>query len=186
MDSLAVGCLLAISIHTGKANRFVQFVCRNWSLPAVTIIGFALSMAMPSLLRGLPYWNVEGFTIESILSAIFIVQMVVLCDRFPWRWINWRWVRFVGMVSYSWYLYNAIGPDAINHSRLGHTLLRAPLGLLAGLFLASASYYVVEKPFLRLKSKYEVKRKVAVPVQPDSSIQLEDPPLDSVQTNSAA
>jgi peptidoglycan/LPS O-acetylase OafA/YrhL len=37
--------------------------------------------------------------------------------------------------------------------------LRAPAGLVAGLLLASASYYLVEKPFLKLKSKYEVKAK---------------------------
>jgi peptidoglycan/LPS O-acetylase OafA/YrhL len=157
MDSLAAGCLLAVSVRTGTARQFVGRVCGHWSLPMFTISLFALSMALPSLAHGVPYWNVEGFTVESALSAILIVQMVVLGSEFPWRWINWRGVRFVGTVSYSWYLYNAIGPDAVNHSPLGHTLFRAPAGLLAGLLLACASYYVVERPFLKLKAKYEVK-----------------------------
>ena len=156
MDSLATGCLLAISVRTGKARTFVQSVTAHWILPAFTVALFALSMSVPSISR-VQYWNVEGFTVESVLSAILIVQMVVLGSMVPWTWINWRWVRFIGLVSYSWYLYNAIGPDAVNHSRLGHTLLRAPLGLVAGLLLASGSYYFVEKPFLKLKSKYEVK-----------------------------
>ena len=122
-------------------------------------------MAMPSLASGFTYWNVEGFTVESVLAAILIVQMVVLGSRACWAWISWGWVRFIGTISYSWYLYNAIGPDAVNHSPLGHTLLRAPLGLVAGLLLASASYYIVETPFLRLKSKYETKpTNVALPV----------------------
>ena len=155
MDSLAIGCLLAISIRTGKARRFVQVVCGHWSLPALSFAMLALSMSVPSLIRGVPYWDVEGFTVESILSATLIVQLVVLGRQFPWAWINWRWVRFIGTISYSWYLYNAIGPDAVNHSPLGHTLLRAPVGLLAGLFFACGSYYIVERPFLRLKSKYE-------------------------------
>jgi peptidoglycan/LPS O-acetylase OafA/YrhL len=159
MDSLATGCLLAISISTQKAERFVRFVCAHRALPAITFALFALSMAMPSLLRNFSYWNVEGFTVESMLSAVLIVQMVVLGTEWPWKWINWRWVRYIGLVSYSWYLYNAIGPDAVNHSPLGRTLLRAPAGLVAGLLLASASYYLVEKPFLKLKSKYEVKAK---------------------------
>ena len=154
MDSLAIGCLLAISIRTQKANRFVQIVCAHWSLPALTFALFALSMALPSLAPGISYWNVEGPTVESLLSAILVVQMVVFGNQFPWAWIHWGWVRFVGTVSYSWYLYNAIGPDVVNHSPLGHTLLRAPLGLVAGLLLAVASYYFVETPFLRLKSKY--------------------------------
>jgi len=157
MDSLATGCLLAISTRTQKARGFVHWVSAHWTLPLLTITLFALSMAVPSMARGFPYWNVEGFTVESALSAVLIVQMVVLGRTAPWKWINWRWVRFIGTVSYSWYLYNAIGPDAINHSPLGHTLLRAPAGLLAGLILACASYYIVEKPFLKLKSKYEVK-----------------------------
>jgi len=157
MDSLATGCLLAVSIRTKKAARFVATICAHWSLPAITFALLALSMTQPLFLPGLHYWNVEGFTVESFLSAVLIVQMIVLGGRLPWAWINWKWVRFVGTVSYSWYLYNAIGPDAVNHSPLGHTLLRAPAGLALGLLLATASYYIVEKPFLRLKSKYEVK-----------------------------
>lgn len=170
MDSLATGCLLAVSISTQRAKRFVRFVCAHRTLPAITFGLFAVSMAMPTLLRNFSYWNVEGFTVESMLSAVLIVQMVVLGTEWPWKWINWRWVRYIGLVSYSWYLYNAIGPDAVNHSPLGHTLLRAPAGLIAGLLLASASYYIVEKPFLKLKSKYEVKAKLVDPLeQPHSA-----------------
>jgi hypothetical protein len=37
--------------------------------------------------------------------------------------------------------------------------------VVAGLLLASASYYIVEMPFLRLKAKYETKRNdAALPV----------------------
>jgi peptidoglycan/LPS O-acetylase OafA/YrhL len=155
MDSLAIGCLLAIAIRTGKAQRFVELVSSSSILPALTFLLLAVSMSMPAWVHAFLYWDLEGFTIESIVSATLIVQMVVLGSSFPWTWINWRWVRFIGTVSYSWYLYNAIGPDAINHSRIGHTWLRAPLGLAAGLGLAIASYYVIEMPFLRLKAKYE-------------------------------
>jgi peptidoglycan/LPS O-acetylase OafA/YrhL len=163
MDSLATGCLLAISIRTQKAKCFVHLVCAHRSLPGLTLALFALSMAMPSLAPHFSYWDVEGFTVESGLSAALIVQMMVFGTRAPWKWINWTWVRFIGMASYSWYLYNAIGPDAVNHSPLGHTWLRAPAGLIAGLVLASASYYIVEKPFLKLKLKYEVRAKRVVP-----------------------
>jgi peptidoglycan/LPS O-acetylase OafA/YrhL len=83
--------------------------------------------------------------------------MVALGDRMPWAWINWRWVRFLGTISYSLYLYNAIGPDLINHSPLAHTVLRVPASLAAAILLASGSYYIVERPFLRLKARYEIK-----------------------------
>jgi len=159
MDSLAMGCLLAVSIRTERAAGFVQVVCAHWSLPAVTFALFGLSMALPSLARSFTYWCVWGFTVESILSATLIVQMVVLGDRFPWAWINWKWVRFLGTISYSMYLYNAIGPDMVNHSPLAHSFLRAPASLIAAILLAAGSYYIVERPFLRLKSKYEVRAK---------------------------
>ncbi|MGA7697761.1 MAG: acyltransferase [Candidatus Sulfotelmatobacter sp.] len=163
MDSLAMGCLLAISIRTGKAMRFVQLVCAHWSLSGVTFALFALSMAVPSLARDSPYWCVWGTSVESFLSATLIVQMVVLGDRLPWMWINWKWVRFIGTISYSLYLYNAIGPDLVDHSPLAHTLLRAPVSLVASILLACGSYYIVERPFLRLKSRYEVRSKARVP-----------------------
>jgi peptidoglycan/LPS O-acetylase OafA/YrhL len=161
MDSLAMGCLLAISVRTKRADRFIHAVCAHWSLPAITFALFAVSMAIPSFFPKSHYSIVEGFTVESVLSAALIVQMIVLGDRLPWAWINWRWVRFLGTVSYSWYLYNEMGPDAVNSSPLGHTLLRAPAGLAIGLLVATGSYYIVEKPFLRLKSKYEVKARDA-------------------------
>lgn len=166
MDSLAMGCLLAASIRTGKAMRVVQSVCAHWSLPAVTFALFALSMSIPYLFSFPSYWCLWGFTVESILSATLIVQMVVLGDRFPWTWIDWKAVRFIGTISYSLYLYNAIGPDMINHSPLGHTILRAPAGVAAAVLLASGSYYIIERPFLRLKSRYETRSKPSTPAIP--------------------
>jgi peptidoglycan/LPS O-acetylase OafA/YrhL len=155
MDSLAIGCLLAISIRQRKAIRFVRLICAHGSLPAVTFALFALSIAFSSLARGSSYWCVWGFSIEPILSAILIIQLVVLGDRFPWAWINWNWVRFLGAISYSLYLYNAIGPDLVDRSPLAHTPLRVPASLLASLLLAAGSYYIIERPFLKLKSKYQ-------------------------------
>ena len=167
MDSLAIGCLLAVSIRAGRALRFVRLVCAHRSLPAFTFSLFALSMSLPSLVRGFPYWCLFGFTVESLLSATLIVQMVVLGDQFPWAWINWKWVRFIGTISYSLYLYNAIGPDIISHSSFGHTLMRAPASLAGAVLLATGSYYIVERPFLKLKSRYEVRSKPGVPANPD-------------------
>ncbi len=162
MDSLAMGCLLAISISTGKALRFVHVVCSHRSLPAVTFALLAFSMALPFLTHGFTYWCVWGFTVESLLSAILIVQMVVFGDRLPWAWINWKWVRFIGTISYSLYLYNAIGPDIINHSPLAHSILRAPFSLAAAVLLATGSHYIIERPFLKLKSRYELNSRVGV------------------------
>lgn len=162
MDSLAMGCLLAVSIRSRKAMPVVQAVCAHWSLPAVTFVLFALSMSVPYLSSNLSYWCLWGFTVESILSATLIVQMVVLGDRIPWAWINWKGVRFLGTISYSLYLYNAMGPDLINRSPLGHTFLRAPAGVAAAVLLASGSYYTIERPFLKLKKKYEVRSKPGV------------------------
>lgn len=157
MDSLGMGCLLAISIRTKTAARFVRAVCARRILPLLTFALFGFSILLGSS-RG-SYATVWSFSVESILTAILISQMVVLGDRSPWAWIHWKWVRFIGTISYSWYLYNAIGPDVVNHSFLRHTIFRAPAGLMAGLILACCSYYIVERPFLKLKSRYEIRRK---------------------------
>src|SRR5262249_8001794 len=130
-------------------------ICAHWTLPLITFVCLIASMILQAYPTKIPYLNVADFTVDSVLSVILIVQMIVLGDRAPWTWINWRWVRFIGTISYSLYLYNAIGPDAINSSALAHTFLRVPLSLLAGLTLAIGSYYVIERPFLKLKSKYE-------------------------------
>ena len=96
-----------------------------------------------------------GFSIDPLLIALFLVQVVALGDAWLWRWLNWSIVRYVGRVSYPMYLYHGLANDLALRAFRGRTLwLIAPAAIAIGIVFASTSYFVVEKPFLRLKSKF--------------------------------
>jgi peptidoglycan/LPS O-acetylase OafA/YrhL len=86
------------------------------------------------------------------------VQVVQLSRTPLWRWLEHPGVRYVGRISYPMYLWHAWGLSAASHVTLLRPGGRFALGVAFTLGLASASYFLVEKPFLRLKRRYELHR----------------------------
>ncbi len=83
-----------------------------------------------------------------------MLQLMLLSARAPWSWLNWPTLRYLGRISYPLYLYHRVT------MKLGLTWAKAyplPIQIAAGLAItiaiASLSYFLVEKPFLRWKSR---------------------------------
>jgi len=69
--------------------------------------------------------------------------------------LNWGWMRYLGTISYSIYLYQqvTVGPATKWTGRWPAAAL--PATVIAVVAAASASYWIVERPFLRLKERFE-------------------------------
>ena len=165
-DELAIGCLLAVVAGSAWFSSGVRMVtCRAW-LPLVT-----LALLLTSRTGGSARYHYgPGFTIDALLVATFIVQMLVLHRQWLWAWLEHPVVRFVGTISYPLYLYQLWGLDVGHRARflpIGGELL---VGLAASGILASGSYYVIERPFLSMKRRFErFVTPVAAPVVPAGS-----------------
>jgi len=93
--------------------------------------------------------------VNPILVAVLIVQWMPLSIKDKgWRWLNHPWVVYLGTISYSVYLYQQLIPGIVEKVVRG---MPGPVRLLAEtcaiLVVASLSYFVVERPFLRLKDR---------------------------------
>ncbi len=154
-DHLAVGCLLAVLLRTGTFPRFWTRICagRRYS------VLFTLVLVGSLLLEkrfGSPYRDTIGFALHPLLVALLIVQLIALRESILWSWLNWRWVRYLGRISYSVYLYHPLGVDRVWAWLADYPLaLRLVAAIAVVVFLASSSYYLVERPFLRLKERYQ-------------------------------
>jgi len=86
---------------------------------------------------------------------VWITQLIALCGTAPWTWMNWGWVRYLGRISYSIYLYQQLVMIA-PREWLSHFPAVVQLAALIAIIvaLASASYFFVERPFLRIKNRY--------------------------------
>lgn len=149
-DNLAVGCLLAVVIDTDWFSRLAsRLVSRIW-LPALTLTALYCSRVAfsPSYHYG------PGFTVDAVLVAIFIVQMLMLSGTWLWGWLDHPVTRYIGRISYPMYLYHPWALDAARHLGLNSGWLTLVFGVGLTVMAASGSYFMIEKPFLRLKKKF--------------------------------
>jgi peptidoglycan/LPS O-acetylase OafA/YrhL len=151
-DNLAVGCLLAVLVRRDQFAVSSAAVARGAWMPLATLIVLWLSRArLPSA-----YHYSIGFTVDAVLLALFMVQILQLYPAGIWRWLEHPVPRYLGLISYPLYLYHQWGLGVGLHFRGLPLAVRFALGMACSILLASGSYFVVEKPFLALKRRFEV------------------------------
>jgi peptidoglycan/LPS O-acetylase OafA/YrhL len=150
-DNLAVGCLLAVIVdHDRVASAATRIGARSL-FPFLTLsLLIASRMATPSA-----YHYSIGFTIDALLVGILIVQLLQLYKTALWSWIEWPVVRYLGRISYPIYLYHAWGASFGRRLAGQWHSVEFIGGVAATIALASGSYYVIERPFLKLKQRFE-------------------------------
>ena len=72
-----------------------------------------------------------------------------------------RWLVYLGKISYGLYVYHALGmvvADKLmpSHTHFRQLMLRETIALAATVSLASASYALLEKPFLMIKKRFQL------------------------------
>lgn len=95
-----------------------------------------------------------GHTVEAMGLFLIFTSVITAPNTFVGRFLNWRPVAFVGVLSYSFYLVHR--PVLLlleEHLPLG-TWLTAGAGLLLSLAVSYALYRAVELPFGKLRRKF--------------------------------
>jgi peptidoglycan/LPS O-acetylase OafA/YrhL len=148
-DCLAAGCLLAVACGQERFRSAMDACARAWrGLPLL-----AAATLLPLVeIAGDRYRYTVGFTAEALLIAFAIAQLLVLHAGTPWRLLDARPIRYLGRVSYGMYLYHQWGLSIGRHLAAGPRWLELSAGLAATILLATGSYFVIERPFLSLKS----------------------------------
>lgn len=174
VDHLLVGCLLAVLLKRGVMQEFWAFITsRIW----ISLLVFSLIVASIALdgHYGLAYKFAVGFVVDPLLTAVLLVQVIVFANTWAWGWLNWGITRYVGRISYSMFLYQAVTNYWAIHlfkNRSRFVVVGAAVSL--ALLLGSISYYAVELRFLQLKTRFvRGGRKVrsSPPAEPYSRLQ---------------
>lgn len=174
MDALLTGCLLAVLLKRRRVDGIVRVLCVSKWAPLLTVGVLALTTRLSDGF-GANYSQIIGFPVEEMTVAVLLIQLIVLSETGLWSWLNSAGMRFLGRISYSLYLYHNLSfrylPGSLRVLVEGsNAIVKTIVGLAISITLASISYYLVERVFLRLKKKHEVNSKSAVQrVTPSSS-----------------
>lgn len=139
-DALAMGCALALLRDTLFAQRWYRGIIESpWPIVVFAVVGIATSLRYrPGLLIGIPLTN--------IAITLLIDRVVRQPSGWLGRLLNTRSMVYVGMLSYSLYLWQQ---PFLNRAGT-HILNTFPLNIACAVSAAIASYYLIENRFRRV------------------------------------
>jgi len=149
MDAIAAGSLLAVlQPRLGRWARYNRFLESPlfWLVPAVLVFA-----NMPHRVF-LDYF--VDVSVLNVLIAVIVDRAVRVPRGVAFTVLNWAPLVWVGTLSYSLYLWQE---PFLNH--YAHSSFTAwPLNLTLAIVCAVASYYLVERPFFRVRDLWAARR----------------------------
>ncbi|MBS1721062.1 MAG: acyltransferase [Armatimonadetes bacterium] len=151
LDNIVFGCILAL-----WGNPMIDEDAKARPMPWVWIgVGFAGLIAMLVLFRGdNAFRHSWRYTIQGLCLIPVFSGAIGRHKEIPFRWLNAKWLRWVGLMSYTIYLVHLIGFDLVEEhitkSFMPKLLITMPLVLL----YAWLMYRLVEKPMASLRKRY--------------------------------
>jgi peptidoglycan/LPS O-acetylase OafA/YrhL len=161
-DALATGCLLAGCYNWIGEKKWYQSLLRSRLF--LLLPGAVFLVAGSTALYSRTSFYILGQSFFNVAIALCVDRYVRYPNTLGGRLLNCRPLVFVGVLSYSLYLWQQLFLNPMNelpyYSGFPQNLLFA---IIAGLL----SYYLIERPFLKLKSL--TKREEALSKRDDPS-----------------
>jgi peptidoglycan/LPS O-acetylase OafA/YrhL len=161
LDSVAAGVLLGELMRNPETRAKLERLASNRAVLAVALIYPSVVSPLLDLRFGGSYSITIGKTLDFLCVGIVLVAAVSQPGTLLFRILNWRPLAAIGVLSFSLYVWNNLflkGESA--------WISRAfPLNVLCLIGMALFSYYLIEKPCLRLKDRFH-KPHSAKPMRP--------------------
>lgn len=149
-DSIAAGVLLGELLRRSRPKALLQGLARN----PITLYGaiafiLIISPLLNEFFKG-AYEITVGKSLELACICVIVTAGVYFPETILGRLLNWRPMIYVGVLSYSLYVWN----NLFLYSE-GHWVVnKFPFNYLCVFGMAMFSHYLIEKPFLKLKDRF--------------------------------
>jgi peptidoglycan/LPS O-acetylase OafA/YrhL len=149
IDSIVFGCILAV--YGNPVLDPTRISARWWKLVLfpLGLAGVLLSFMIPNQVFG----DTGRYTLEGISLLPLFAAAIRYPDWFVFRILNWGWVRFIGVISYSIYLLHPTVLFAIHEWTPWNGLVQGALSLGLTLLFAALIYQYIERPCGRLRKR---------------------------------
>jgi peptidoglycan/LPS O-acetylase OafA/YrhL len=150
IDQLLAGCALAAAFSAGWGRlRPLRQVVRYSYLPCLVFIFYLVARPFPYRILFTIGWPVLELSLAIVIFRLIAWDHTILHQLLAFPPVVW-----IGRLSYGLYLWHfPIIEKAGAWTALGR--LRIPVAFLLTFGVATLSFYLVEQPFLRLKSQFE-------------------------------
>jgi peptidoglycan/LPS O-acetylase OafA/YrhL len=148
LDSIMFGCLLALLWRHPRFEAWVQRWIHGPAALLAALFMLVIGPVGPEFRFQGRYSLVFGATLNAFCIAVVLIYLVRKSDSPAGRFLNTPVLRHLGVISYSIYLWQQLftGRNAIRFF---------PWSLLIILGCAEISYWLVERPSLRLRNRLE-------------------------------
>lgn len=154
-NQILLGCLLAFL----PQHEVARWASRSWAVPALALATLAV--------MGIPHWLRPGDSVFIGLCAAWLIAAVL--DARPTLLATVLKTGFcvaIGRLSYSLYLWHAPIGAALGGRAVAPVAVLQIISLSLSFAAAIFSYFVIEKPFLRLKDGHRLAAAADSPVSP--------------------
>jgi peptidoglycan/LPS O-acetylase OafA/YrhL len=185
LDALMIGCAAALVwADPALRARLRRALEGRWvpGLVAAALLGSIWTIGGDWWEEGIFSWTVL-LPVCTALMALAVLVLQVQPTGGPARWLSHPLLTWVGRLSYSLYLWHLFAADLAD-LLAGFLARHLPggeywnKGVMVGVVslalsfgLASLSYYLIEKPFLRLKKRFESTGPTPAPAVPIPALQ---------------
>jgi len=151
-DSLATGCIVALT--RSRLERQGWYLNLFRPVPAFATVAVILIL---NRFAGYTVVGVLGTSIINIGIALLVHRCVVKYEDYVGAFLNWRPVAFIGVLSYSLYIWQQLFLNRNSSSWIN----AFPENILLAAGAALASYYVIEKPMMGLRRRLRARSRYA-------------------------
>lgn len=157
IDSILFGCILAIYGNPMLDETNLTERRLKWLWLPLGLAGLLVSFAVPA----------ESFqeSFRYTLQGLSLFPVFIAAIRYPawgpFRLLNMRWISFMGVLSYSFYLVHPTVIFGVQQTLHWNPLLQALTAFLIALAVSTTMYYLVEMPCARLRKRLSRTEKAA-------------------------
>ncbi|HTW48589.1 MAG TPA: acyltransferase [Acidobacteriaceae bacterium] len=168
-DSLMFGSFVALGAGTPKFERLFARANRVWWL--FPIVLFLVSSPLEAL-YGTHWTNPVGSSLNGVCVGFLLLWVIRNHTSWVGRCLNWGPVVKIGVLSYSLYIWQQLFLNSSSPEVFGHSILdQVPVCFVFLAGAAAFSYYLIETPSLRWRSRIEAR--FAAPVKSGTVTVLE-------------
>ncbi len=149
-DFIMYGCLIALLQHSRRFEALYRATTRIWWLPPAVIVVCNFLSARFQNYFDLPI----GYTLSGFAMAIFLLWCTRNANSVLGRLLNLKPIVWIGVLSYSIYLWQTLWLHHGNENAFAPIawIGRFPQNWIGFMVCAVASFYLVERPSLRLRA----------------------------------